>query len=193
MTESVCSYKICLVGDTGVGKSSIAVRYVFDKFNDFEPTTIGASYMCKNIRVRDKMIKLELWDTAGQERYRSLAPLYYREAHTIIIVADGSKTASITQAEWWINDIRSRNPDTPIIIALSKSDLTHNVEPANFKNIYQDEVITCIPVSSKTGEKVHELFEHIVKDLLEKNVLFSERGESVILRETPRQNRCWWF
>ncbi len=86
------AYKIVLLGDTSVGKSSIATQYVRGSFNNYEEPTIGAAFMCKNqdLMIDEKVVscKFEIWDTAGQERYKSLAPMYYRGAHVALIVYD---------------------------------------------------------------------------------------------------------
>jgi len=186
-----CSYKICLVGETGVGKSTLVVRYVLGKFTDYQPTTIGASYMCKKLKVQNKDVKLELWDTAGQERYRSLAPLYYRGAHAVIVVVDGTKAMSAEHARWWINDVRTRHPDTPVHVAITKSDLVDRTDPTEFDKICSGEATTCTRVSSKTGENVEVLFGGAVDSLLESNVLFSAPEETIFLRVPQGRYRCW--
>ena len=196
MTDCKYIYKICLVGESGVGKSSLVSRYVFDRFKEDECTTIGAAFMCKMVTVDDKNIKLELWDTAGQERYRSLAPLYYRESHTVIVVIDGTNERSVTHAEAWIADVRLKLPNVNIMIAINKSDLNTVVTPrdlARFRALYAP--LSYMPVSAKSGENVKELFETILKYLLERNIVFTPRAPSVRLGEQPpkQQNRCWWF
>ena len=70
--------KICILGDSGVGKSSLVQRFVHNTFTVGNESTIGASYLSKTIVVGDRTIKFNIWDTAGQEKYRALAPMYYR-------------------------------------------------------------------------------------------------------------------
>ena len=72
------SLKVVFLGDTSVGKSCLAVRFIKNEFFEFQEPTIGAAFLGKTINVNDKRYKFEIWDTAGQERYRSLAPMYYR-------------------------------------------------------------------------------------------------------------------
>ena len=79
------SIKLVLLGDTSVGKSSFSTRYVNKKFNDGLSTTLGAFYFKKTIELEDKIYNLEIWDTAGQERYRSLAPIYFRNADIVLL------------------------------------------------------------------------------------------------------------
>lgn len=196
MTDCKYIYKICLVGESGVGKSSLVSRYVFDRFKEDECTTIGAAFLCKMITVDGKKIKLELWDTAGQERYRSLAPLYYRDSHTVIVVIDGTRERSVTHAEAWMADVRSRIPDVNIIIAINKSDMDVVVTPKDldrFRSLYAP--LSYMSVSAKTGDNVNELFDTILKYLLERNIVFAPQVQSVRIGEKPppAQNRCWWF
>ena len=197
MTDCKYIYKICLVGESGVGKSSLVSRYVFDRFKEDESTTIGAAFMCKMIHMDGKDIKLELWDTAGQERYRSLAPLYYRESHTVIVVIDGTKERAVTHAEAWMVDVRSKLPNVNIMIAINKSDLDTVVmakDLARFRALYAP--LSYIHVSAKTGENVNELFETILKYLLERNIIFTPKNDYVRLpaqQPPPAKNRCWWF
>jgi len=82
------TYKLVLLGDTSVGKSSIASQYIQGTFSDFQEPTIGAAFMCKDTNINfngtDRKCRFEIWDTAGQERYKSLTPMYYRGAQIAI-------------------------------------------------------------------------------------------------------------
>jgi Ras-related protein Rab-22 len=86
--------KVVLLGDTGVGKSSLVLRFVTNNFKPYSESTIGASFMSKMIMVQGKPIKFQIWDTAGQEKYHSLAPMYYRGAAAAIIVYDITRSVS---------------------------------------------------------------------------------------------------
>uniref|UniRef100_A0A8B9HXR4 RAB22A, member RAS onco family n=1 Tax=Anser brachyrhynchus TaxID=132585 RepID=A0A8B9HXR4_9AVES len=83
--------KVCLLGDTGVGKSSIVWRFVEDSFDPNINPTIGASFMTKTVQYQNELHKFLIWDTAGQERFRALAPMYYRGSAAAIIVYDITK------------------------------------------------------------------------------------------------------
>ena len=115
--------KICLVGDAGVGKTSIANRYVRNVFNpNITVTTVGAHYLCKSF---DATTHLEIWDTAGQERYRALVPLYLRRASAVIVVVDVTlpKDRMVADARRWIQYVREEDEKCPIVVALNKADL----------------------------------------------------------------------
>lgn len=80
--------RAAMVGDTGVGKSSLAIKYTSGNFNINQPSTSGAQFMKKYLTVDGKQLKFQIWDTAGQEKFMSLAPMYYRSAEIIILVFD---------------------------------------------------------------------------------------------------------
>ncbi|KAL8934900.1 MAG: hypothetical protein Q9216_005673, partial [Gyalolechia sp. 2 TL-2023] len=86
-------FKLVLLGESAVGKSSLVLRFVKDQFDDYRESTIGAAFLTQTISLDDSTtVKFEIWDTAGQERYKSLAPMYYRNANCAVVVYD------ITQA-----------------------------------------------------------------------------------------------
>mmetsp|Transcript_14636 Transcript_14636/g.58485 ORF Transcript_14636/g.58485 Transcript_14636/m.58485 type:complete len:141 (-) Transcript_14636:695-1117(-) len=89
--------KVVLLGDAGVGKSSLARRFVHRHFQPFAESTIGASFMSKTLAVDGREVKAQIWDTAGQEKYHSLAPMYYRGAGAAIVVYDVSSAASLVK------------------------------------------------------------------------------------------------
>ena len=80
--------KLCMLGETRVGKTSLVVRFAKDKFNPHSEPTIGASFMTKNIVHQGMEYKFNIWDTAGQERFKGITNLYYRGASVVIIVYD---------------------------------------------------------------------------------------------------------
>merc|ERR1711974_92550 len=86
--EQTCDAKLVLLGNSGVGKTSVVLRYVQGVYSLDQPSTIGASFMTKRMFLDDWKVKLQIWDTAGQERFRSMAPMYYRGASAAILVYD---------------------------------------------------------------------------------------------------------
>ncbi|KAG1688797.1 Ran-binding protein 9 [Nymphon striatum] len=110
--------------DCGVGKSSIVQRFVNDVFNVNVESTIGASFMTKNLIMNDYVFKFQIWDTAGQERYRSLAPMYYRGAGSAIIVYDVTNKTSFNSVKSWVHELRQHGSNDLILaIAGNKCDL----------------------------------------------------------------------
>ena len=117
MTET---FKVVLLGDTNVGKTSILQRYAKDTFRTDIETTVGPQFMSKLVHLEgaDSTIKLQIWDTAGQEKYRSVTPIYYRDAAAAICVFDVTNKLSLEAAEKSISDLRQYAPEH-IILALA--------------------------------------------------------------------------
>jgi Ras-related protein Rab-5C len=109
-------YKIILLGDTMVGKSSLVIRYVFQTISDRQCPTIGASMFSKYVSTPKFRGHLNIWDTAGQERYKSLAPLYYRGAHIALVIYDITYPTSFVNAKQCIQRLQqSENPVIALI------------------------------------------------------------------------------
>ena len=117
--------KLVLLGDSGVGKSSISIRLACGQFDEYTEPTIGAAFLSKTIQYDDiNRVKLEIWDTAGQERYRALAPMYYRGASLAAVVYDVTDRTSFEGAKRWINELNSHaSPDITISLIGNKIDL----------------------------------------------------------------------
>ena len=104
------SCKIVLLGESGVGKTSIISRYTTGQFNELCQSTNGASYSSKTIKLRKlkKNLKLDIWDTAGQEKYRSLTKFYYKDAAIAILVFDVTRKDSYEEIKnYWLNQIKT--------------------------------------------------------------------------------------
>src|SRR5688500_4704082 len=93
--------KIIVIGDAGVGKSSISATYCENKYSDNYTSTIGVDFYIKTVNVNGKRIKLQIWDTAGQERYRSITTGYYKSAVAVILVFDMTDTYSFSRLDYW--------------------------------------------------------------------------------------------
>ncbi|WBY58514.1 ras-related protein Rab-1B [Plasmodium yoelii yoelii] len=98
-------FKILLIGDSGVGKSCLLLRFADDTYTDSYISTIGVDFKIKTIEIDDKIIKLQIWDTAGQERFRTITSSYYRGAQGIIIVYDVTDRDSFNNVKNWIIEI----------------------------------------------------------------------------------------
>eukprot|EP01129_Flabellula_baltica_P005061 TRINITY_DN1803_c0_g1_i2.p1 TRINITY_DN1803_c0_g1~~TRINITY_DN1803_c0_g1_i2.p1 ORF type:complete len:136 (+),score=24.18 TRINITY_DN1803_c0_g1_i2:98-505(+) len=101
--------KIVLLGDTSVGKSTIAYTYTQNDFVHSTTPTIGAEFLMKNLKLRDKMLKLQIWDTAGQEQFRALTPMYYRRAKAALLVFDITAVESFNRVKEWVRELQQNN------------------------------------------------------------------------------------
>ena len=128
-------FKVSFGGDTAVGKSSIARRFVNNDFNEINESTIGAAYFNKKIDIDNKKISLGVWDTAGQERYHALIPMYFRNAQAIILVYDVTSYDSFSSLKnRWLYEVRNCIYHNNIAVLENKSDLD------NIRNVDKDEV-----------------------------------------------------
>ena len=111
--EEPLKFKVVLIGESGVGKTSILLRYVSNEFNSQQFSTLGLSYVDKIIQIdNNKKKKLEIWDTAGQEKFRALAKAYYRNIDVGILVYDVTNKTSFEEIKnYWIKDIKEDNDD----------------------------------------------------------------------------------
>ncbi|KAL1921217.1 uncharacterized protein VTP21DRAFT_10933 [Calcarisporiella thermophila] len=168
-TGKLYQFKLVLLGESAVGKSSLVLRFVKDQFDDYRESTIGAAFLTQTVSLdADTTVKFEIWDTAGQERYKSLAPMYYRNANCAIVVYDISQTASLEKAKSWVKELQ-RQADPNIIIALAgnKKDLeARRAVPTEEAQAYADEAgLLFFETSAKTAENVNELFLAIARKL----------------------------
>jgi len=189
--SSPVKFKIILLGEASVGKSSLTKRFCNGHFNQSNESTIGVAFRQKIIDIDDTSVQLECWDTAGQERFRSLVPLYFKKSHAIILVYDAFEDVNRTYRQTfknlgnnWISQIKNHFPfetnDDPVGLYLvaTKCDLLENRESDikqiknNYNNLKEEFKLKNLKLfitSSKSGEGITELFTTIAKDLLEKN------------------------
>ncbi|CAB11737.1 GTP-binding protein ypt5 [Schizosaccharomyces pombe] len=173
--------KLVLLGDSAVGKSSLVLRFVKDQFDDYRESTIGAAFLTQTLPIDENTsVKLEIWDTAGQERYKSLAPMYYRNANCAIVVYDITQAASLEKAKSWIKELQRQAPEG-IVIALAgnKLDLAQErraVEKADAEAYAAEANLLFFETSAKTAENVNELFTAIAKKLPLEDKLNQARG-----------------
>jgi len=159
--------KMVLLGDTNVGKSSIVLRLLTNKFNEFSTSpTVGASFSTHNVSLADRIVTFEVWDTAGQEYYRSLMPLYYRGAQVAIIVYDITSKASFMNARSWANELQS-NAGSQVIIGLAGNKVDKAVERTvdmlEAEAFANENGFTFMEVSAKTGKNIVELLKSLAR------------------------------
>ncbi|KAL4235426.1 Ras-related protein Rab-22A [Mactra antiquata] len=165
---SLREIKLCLLGDSGVGKSSIVLRFVRDQYKDHVESTIGASFMTKHLVVDDNTYVFQIWDTAGQEKYRALAPMYYRGASAAIVVYDVTRECSFPAVKDWVRELRHNVPGNMVVaIAGNKCDLTElrEVRTEDAKQYAEDIDAIFTETSALTAENIKELFESIARRL----------------------------
>ncbi|EMR08618.1 GTP-binding protein ypt5 [Pneumocystis murina B123] len=166
MESQLFSAKLVLLGESA---SSLVLRFVKDQFDDYRESTIGAAFLTQTLSLdKTTTIKFEIWDTAGQERYRSLAPMYYRNANCAIVVYDITQAESLDKAKAWVKELH-RQACGNIIIALAgnKADLSERraIEIEDAQAYAQEEGLIFFETSAKSAQNVNELFHCIAKAL----------------------------
>ena len=160
--------KLCVLGDSGVGKSSLVQRFVHNTFTIGNESTIGASYLSKTVVVGDKTVKFNIWDTAGQEKYRALAPMYYRGSQACVVVYDVTSMQSYKSVNGWIRELQSHAPsDCVLALAANKCDLANRAAvPVREAKLLADNVgALFVETSAKNSMNVQQLFVSIVPRL----------------------------
>jgi len=166
MNNATFQFKLVLLGDTSVGKSSLVIRFVKGQFNDYQESTIGAAFLSQIVRLDDSTVKFEIWDTAGQERYHSLAPMYYRGAGAAIIVFDITSRPSFSRAESWVKELQTQgNKDAVIALAGNKVDRADDreVSQADAEKFAEANGIFYMETSAKENINVKELFMELAR------------------------------
>jgi len=167
-SKKTLNFKLVLLGDAAVGKSSSVERFVKDEFFEFQQPTIGAAFLTQTVALDEYIVKFEIWDTAGQERYRSLAPMYYRGAAAALVVYDITSAESFTGAKTWIEELqRQGSADIVIGLAGNKMDLEtkREVPKEEAKAYAQENGCIFYETSAKTGENINHIFNAIAQKL----------------------------
>mmetsp|Transcript_10164 Transcript_10164/g.22493 ORF Transcript_10164/g.22493 Transcript_10164/m.22493 type:complete len:205 (+) Transcript_10164:194-808(+) len=168
-------FKIVVLGEGRVGKTSLLRRYVRGTFDAGEASTQHAAYVEKQITVAGRPVKLNLWDTAGQERFHSLAPIYYRDADGALLVYDITDPDSFERASKWVNELRAMGRTCPVSIVGNKCDMqTQARVPMAKAEAYARQVGGGHSwASAKSGTGVEEAFLGLVQSVLQSS---SSRG-----------------
>ena len=163
--------KLILVGDSGVGKSSLLSRYMNEVFTD-QPCTIIPDFKIKKINIDSfTSVKITIWDTCGQEKYRSITKNYFNDADGIILIYDVCDRKSFENLDKWIRDIKenSNKGEISTILCGNKIDIKpRNTSYEEGNNFAIDNGLLYCETSSKEGININIAFENIVKDILDK-------------------------
>jgi small GTP-binding protein len=194
MTTHDYMFKLLIVGESGVGKTCMLLRFAENMFEGAYLSTIGVDFKVKNIEVDGKTVKLQIWDSAGQERFRNITSSYYRNCSGIIIVYDVTSRDSFDKVTDWIQEVRRYVPTVPLIIVGNKCDLLEQrqVTTESGKEFSQRHGIIFLETSAKDNTNIDSAFQELTKKLIEVESTATPVGVSkrvVISDFEPRQTQ----
>ncbi len=165
--------KILTAGEGGVGKTTLLHRYVEGQFSGDTKMTIGVEFFLKEIEFEGKHCTLQLWDFGGQERFRFLLESYVLGAKGALLMFDLTRPITLDNLEQWVNIVRKGDPNLPVLFVGTKKDLIEDVMvdddyAQQFQNAFK--LFDYMKISSKTGENVYEVFELLIKKILERQI-----------------------
>lgn len=173
-------FKLLLIGDSGVGKSCLLLRFADDTYTESYISTIGVDFKIRTIELDGKVIKLQIWDTAGQERFRTITSSYYRGAHGIIVVYDCTDQETFSNLKQWLEEIdRYACDNVNKLLVGNKNDQTSKkaVEYETAKEYADHLKIPFLETSAKNGANVEQAFLTMATEI-KKRVTKDEKPSS---------------
>ena len=166
-------FKTVLLGEGGVGKTSITLRYTEGRFDDNMMLTIGANFASKKLEINGSALTLMIWDLGGQPRFRDVVGDYFRGTKVALAVCDVSRSYSLGRLAEWIDRLKECAPGSDLLIVGNKADERTNgsgvsfEEGQEFAERYDTQYVE---VSAKTGEGIDDMFEMVAQQLLKKHL-----------------------
>lgn len=166
--KEVERYKVILLGDAGVGKTSLCRRYTENTFDFKMNPTIGSSHIRTRVNVEGRSVELMIWDTAGQEQFASLVPLYSRNTDVCLVVASVVNSDSCNHIMTWIKRINDSGVYPSIVVAINKVDLVEDQPPSidEIRKKYTQGIDYIFLTSARTGSGIEQLFQQVASDAI---------------------------
>ena len=184
------SFKLIVIGDSGVGKSCLTNNAIKNTFEDTYNATVGFEFFTFNIKLNNKVVKLQIWDTCGQELYRSLITNFYRNTSLAIMVYSINSKDSFENIEMWLRELRTHSsPDAKVFIIGNKADLENEREVSREQGETYCKDNNCdffMETSAKIGLNTQNVFISAAKLLLENYNQYEERKKKYNDAETHK-------
>lgn len=189
-------FKLLIIGDSGVGKSSILLRFADNVFSGTYITTIGVDFKIRTIDVEGEKVKLQIWDTAGQERFRTITSTYYRGTHGVIVVYDVTNGDSFVNVKRWLHEIDQNCDVVSRVLVGNKCDC-----PPERRVVVQEDArkfadqmsIQLFETSAKDNVNIEQVFSAITKLVLqqkkENGVKAGGEKSTIKLQKTPKDHK----
>ena len=179
-SSNIENYKIAIIGNQHVGKTTILSRYKYETTDDSYAPTVGIDFLTKNVFLEDKTIRLIMWDTAGQERFKSLIPSYLKNANCVILTYDITEKSSFSALGKWLSDVKDNVVEgTFIILCGNKLDLNNKrvISKEEGEKFAKENNIAFAETSATTGQGINELFNTILANFCDVPIQNKENKE----------------
>ncbi|XP_017787138.1 PREDICTED: ras-related protein Rab-35 [Nicrophorus vespilloides] len=189
-------FKLLIIGDSGVGKSSLLLRFADNTFSGSYITTIGVDFKIRTVNLDGKRVKLQIWDTAGQERFRTITSTYYRGTHGVIVVYDVTNGESFANVKRWLHEIDQNCDVVNRVLVGNKNDEPERkvVLTEDASRFAETMGIQLFETSAKDNINVEEMFLSVTRLVLRSKQEMKERQQvtntdTVNLRKSNKQTR----
>ncbi|XP_066485031.1 ras-related protein Rab-35 [Tiliqua scincoides] len=185
-------FKLLIIGDSGVGKSSLLLRFADNTFSGSYITTIGVDFKIRTLVINGERVKLQIWDTAGQERFRTITSTYYRNTHGVIIVYDVTNPVSFVNVKRWLHEI-GQNCDSvcKILVGNKCEDPSRKqVDTADARRFSEQMGVRLFETSAKENLNVEEMFNAITAMVLrtkQENLARLQQQNEVVKINKPKK------
>ncbi len=169
--ETAIKMKICLLGDGGVGKTSLVYRFIQNRFSTDFKSTLGVNLLKHEVVINNLRVTAQIWDLGGQDKYEALRKLYLDGSQGALLVFDKTNQKSFESCEKWVKSFRDLRGEKPMILIGNKLDLKEFivVDDAKAENYSKTHNLTYLSTSAKTGEQVETAFKSLITSVVELN------------------------